>query len=655
MNLKDYLSEKRGFYLFFILTLVFSAVMLYYEPMIAFVQAAFCVVIYSVLLHVLKKKDEEVVAYVKSRDKKIKTATKGMVQNAPLPMVIFQPETDEIIWSNPRFLSMTGDPDHLFDTKLSKVLPEFEWRWITDGDTQAPELVTVQDAQYIVFGNLIEGNLAIAYWVDVTQYATMEAIYHKTRPMAAILLIDNYDDLMRNIEEGERSTLMSELNEHIKDWSEQTNGFLCRYDRDHYLLLCEEYSFEEMKKEKHSILENVHTVRNSNEITATISVGLAKKADNLRELFKNASTSMEMALARGGDQMVIKEAEQYQFFGGKSKEIERRTKIKTRVTANAFHELLEGVSQVIVMGHQDPDLDVVGAATGICAIVRKRNKPVYIIKDKPHNPTYQMIEELASLPEYENVFIGPEEAVERITKSTMLIVVDTNRPEQTQVPELIDLAGRVVLIDHHRRASTYIENPILSFEDPYASSASELVVELMQYMLEPGDLLQKEAEAGLAGIMLDTKKFTIRTGGATFEAASYLRRWGADTAKVNELFQSDLDETVLRYAIVQNTQMYQDEIAIATASEPVDRIMVARVADDLNNIAHIKASFVLAPDEEGNVMVSARSVGEIHVQLIVERLGGGGNAASAGAKITNCTVQEVETKLKAAIDSYLEE
>ncbi len=655
MRIRDSLSEQRSFHLFFIVALVFSAVMYYFQPVIALIQAVFCIVIYFVLQSVFRKKNEEVLAYVKSRDKKIEMATKGMVQNAPLPMVIFQPETDQIIWSNPRFLNMTGDDEHLFDMELSKVLPDFQWRWITDGKTEAPNLFHVKDKQYEVFGNLIDGDLAIAYWVDVTEYAALQTEFENTRPMAAIVLIDNYEELMRNIEESERSSLMSELNEQIKEFAEQMNGMICKYERDHFLIISEELNDEQLEKKALEILDKVRLVRNSNEIIATISIGLSKRETSIRELYKQAAASVEMALARGGDQIVIKEEGEYQFLGGKSKEVERRTKIKTRVTANAFTQLLDGITQVIIMGHQNPDLDVFGAAAGLCAIVRKQKCPVYIVHEKDQLTSNQMIEELASLTEYESVFIDEDEAFERMSVSTMLIVVDTNRPEQTQVPSLLNKAGRLVLIDHHRRASSYIENSSLAFEDPYASSASELVVELMQHLLEPGDLLQKEAEACLAGIMLDTKKFTMRTGGATFDAASYLRRWGADTAKVSTLFQSSLDETVLRYEIIQNTHIFREEIAIAVSNVPVNRIIVAQVADELNNIAHINASFVLAPDGESGIMLSARSIGEINVQLIVEELGGGGNTVSAGAKMDETSLEEAEMKLKQAIHSYFDD
>jgi c-di-AMP phosphodiesterase-like protein len=655
MKSKRHLPEERGYQLFFLIALLFSVITAVFQPMVALVEGACIIMLFLVFRGFWAKRNKELLDYIKSRDSDIEAATRGTIVNAPLPMVIFQPETDEIIWSNERFLALTGNPEHVFETSLSEVVPEFNCRWIMEGNHQAPELVRVQDAQYLVFGNLIEGNLAISYWVEITHYAWLEETYHKTRPIAAVLLIDNYDDLMRSIEESERSVLLSELNKRISQWADATQGILCRYDRDHYLFLFEEAYLPEIQKQKFSILESVRQVRSPNEITATLSIGIGRDAPNLRELLHYANQSMEMALSRGGDQVVIKDRENYQFYGGKAKEADRRTKVKSRVVANALSELMSNASQILIMGHHSPDLDVIGAATGLAAIARKRGVPAYIIREPSLTPVKEVMEELEHLPEYDTLFISAEEALGRVSQNSLVIVVDTNRPEQVQVPDLLTSAKRVVIIDHHRRAASYIENPILSFEDPYASSASELTAELLQYILEPGDLLRQEAEAVLAGIMLDTKSFTLRTGGRTFEAAAYLRRQGADTSEVKKLFQTDLEGAITRYGIIQKTKIYRKEIGVAISETPVDRVTAAKAADELIGIAGINTSFVLYPTGDGQVMMSARSIGNINVQLITELLGGGGNAASAGARMEDLSLEEAEEKLKKAIDRFMDE
>ncbi|MDF2838445.1 MAG: family phosphoesterase [Evtepia sp.] len=655
MKSKRHLPEEHGYQLFFLIALLFSVVTAVFKPMVAVAESISTILLYLVFRGYLAKRNKEIMEHMKSRENDIEAATRGTIINAPLPMVIFQPETDEIIWSNDRFLAMTGNPEHVFDTKLSDVVPQFQCRWVTEGKHQAPEPVRVRDAQYLVFGNLIEGNLAISYWVEVTRYAWLEENYDKSRPIAAVLLIDNYDDLMRSIEESERSVLLSELNKRISQWADSTRGILCHYDRDHYLFLFEEGQLPELQKQKFSILESVRQVRSRNEVTATLSIGVGRDAPNLRELFHYATQSMEMALSRGGDQLVIKDRENYQFFGGKAKESDRRTKVKSRVVANALSELLSNATQILIMGHFSPDLDVVGAAVGLNAIARKRGVPAYIIQESSLNPAKNMIDDLARLPEYETVFISEEEALSRLNETTLLVVVDTNRPEQVQVPALLTRAKRLVIIDHHRRAASHIENPILSFEDPYASSASELATELLQYILEPGDLLRQEAEAVLSGIVLDTKNFTLRTGGRTFEAAAYLRRQGADTTEVRKLFQSDLQGTISRFGIVQKTKIYREGIAMAISETPVDRVTAAKAADELISMTGIHASFVLFPTGDNQIAVSARSNGNINVQVISELLGGGGNAAAAGAQIKGLSLEEAEQKLKEAIDRYFDE
>ena len=373
------------------------------------------------------------------------------------------------------------------------------------------------------------------------------------------------------------------------------------------------------------MLDAVHQVVNTKGIPASLSIGIGKEADSLQELFQYASLSVEMALSRGGDQAVIKNKFNFEFFGGRTKELEKRTKVKSRVMANALGELVADASRVFVMGHKYPDLDCIGAASGICAVARKKGTPVHIVKEAGVNPASDMVERLGALSEYHGVFLTPQEAI-----------------------------GKVAVIDHHRRAATYIADAAINFHEPYASSASELVTELLQYLLEPANLLKIEAEALLAGMVLDTKQFTMRTGSRTFEAAAFLRRCGADTGDVKKLFQNDLEGTIARYDIIQNARMYREDIAVARVDHTVGRITAAQAADELLNISGIDTSFVLFPDGD-RVIISARSMGDTNVQVILEKLGGGGNAATAGAQVPGRSVDEVTRQLLRAIDQYFED
>ena len=407
-------------------------------------------------------------------------------------------------------------------------------------------------------------------------------------------------------------------------------------------------------EKKFDLLDAVHKIPSQGGIPPTVSIGIGKDADSMQELFQYASLSIEMALSRGGDQAVIKNRFNFEFYGGRAKETEKRTKVKSRVMANALSELVADSSQIFIMGHKFPDLDAFGAAVGVCALARKRGIPAAIVAAPEPNPASPMRAKIQQMPEYERCFIGEQDALVAADSRTLLVVVDTNRPEQVESEALLESCNRVAVIDHHRRAATYIANAALNFHEPYASSASELVTELLQYIVEPSDLLRTEAEALLAGIVLDTKNFTMRTGGRTFEAAAFLRRCGADTADVKKLFQNDLDGTIARYDIIRNARMYRDDIAIAKVDHTVGRVTAAQAADELLNISGIDTSFVLFPDGD-RVIVSARSMGETNVQVILEKLGGGGNAATAGAQMPNTTVDEATQALVRAIDQYFDD
>ena len=334
--------------------------------------------------------------------------------------------------------------------------------------------------------------------------------------------------------------------------------------------------------------------------------------------------------------------------------MEKRTKVKSRVMANALGELIDDARQVYVMGHKYADMDSLGAAVGICCIARKRGKPCQIVIDTENNAAHPILRRLAEQPEYAGVTISGADAFIKCQPGALLVVVDTNRPESVESEEMLETCNRVAVIDHHRRGSSYIEKMALNYHEPYASSASELVAELMQYLLEPSDVLKCEAEALLAGIVLDTKNFTNRTGGRTFEAAAYLRRAGADTADVQRMFQSDLQSMISRYDIIRRAELYHGDIAIAALDQECDRVIAAKAADEMLTLQGVRASFVLYRKDDG-IYISARSLGEINVQVLVETLGGGGNSTTAGGQCSGMTVAEAKATLLRAIDKYFEE
>ena len=580
---------------------------------------------------------------------------------APLPMMVFSLHCEEILWGNDSFMQLSGKGEELFDMHVEAVVPQFNTHWILEDKRECPELVMWNDRIYRVFGSVSrhgemgrsEEPLATTYWMDVTELEQMRQTLEMTQPVVAILMIDNYEELMKACPESKRSAVLAALEEKLNEWAAPSNGLLLGYDRDRFLFVFEEKDYTGYAEKRFDLLERVREVVAGEGVAATLSIGIGRDGDSFEELFKNAAMALEMALSRGGDQAVVKDRLNFDFYGGRSKATEKRTKVKSRVMANALGELIDDAKQVYVMGHKYADMDCLGAAAGICCIARKKGKRVQIVMDTENNAVHPVLRKLRALPEYKDVFIGGGDAFLRVQPGTLLVVVDTNRPASVESESLLETCNRVAVIDHHRRGSSYIEKMALNYHEPYASSASELVTELLQYLVEPGDMLLEEAEALLAGLVLDTKNFTNRTGGRTFEAAAFLRRRGADTQEVQRIFQSDLQSMISRYDIIRQAQLYHENIAVVALEEECDRVTAAKAADELLTLKGVQASFVLYKKDDG-VYISARSLGDVNVQVIVEALGGGGNSTTAGGQVADTTVGEVREKLLEKIDQYFE-
>lgn len=588
------------------------------------------------------------------------TAKNSNMLFAPMPMMVFNPENDDVLWANDLFTDLPGAGKDIFESRVRDVVEGFETHWILEGKSEFPGLFTWNGRRYRIFGCLSRpegtghmGVLATTYWMDVTDLEHIRTTLAETRPVVAIIMIDNYEDLMSACPEGKRSAVRAAVEEKMDQWRGGSGALLMKSDRDRYLMVLDEARYEKFAAGRFSVLDDVRTVQAGEGVYATLSIGVGREAADFEALYKNAGLALEMALSRGGDQAVVKDPMNFEFYGGRAKTTEKRTKVKSRVMANALGDLMDDTEHVYVMGHKYADMDTLGAAAGICAIARKRGKAARIVLDMENNSVGPMLRKLRALPEYKDVFIGGGDAFLRVQPDTLLVVVDTNRPESVESEPLLESCNRVAVIDHHRRSSSYIEKMALNFHEPYASSASELVTELLGYLLETGDLLKTEAEALLAGIVLDTKNFTNRTGGRTFEAAAYLRRAGADTQDVQRMFQSDLESMIDRYAIIRRAVLYREDLAIAAIDEPCERVTAAKAADELLTLSGVQASFVFYPKDDG-VYISARSLGEVNVQVIVEALGGGGNSTSAGGQLPGVTVEQVCQKLQEAIDKYYE-
>ena len=629
------------------------------EPLLAALEAVVLLLLYIFYRRQTKKRRRSVMQYVETITGGVDSISKNSLLNTPLPVVIFRADNGEIIWTNDSFADMAAGEDDIFQMTIGQVAPDFHYQSILDGSGQMGEQAEINGRICQVYGSATrmegraaaQGQIVTAYFVDVTESQRLKELYEATRPVVCELVLDNYEEIIKAGGEAGKSSVLAQVDEKINNWVKDTGGLLKKYDRDRYLYVCDEQVFSQLVAEKFSILEAVHQVSSEDGVTASISIGAGKDYDTYREAFHWADKSIEMALSRGGDQAVVKDSLDFQFYGGRAKSTEKRTKVKSRVMAKALGDLIADATQVYVMGHEYADMDAVGAAAGICCAARKRGKKAQIVIDLDNNNAQPLVRKLRAAPEYEGVFISGPDAFLHAQPGALLVVVDTNRPDMVENRQLLDSCNRVAVIDHHRRAATYIENAALNFHEPYASSASELVTELLQYMVEGRDLLRVEAEALLAGIVLDTKNFMMRTGGRTFEAAAFLRRAGAETPEVRRYFQSDLPSMIQRYDIIREAKLYHGDIAIAVVTKEVPRVTAAKAADDLLTLQGVQASIVLYRAGEGTSM-SGRSLGEINVQVILERLGGGGNSTTAGGHVPGSEPETVYQRLIAAIDAY---
>ena len=660
MNGKLRKLVRTNMVLYILLLLVFAGLTARLSPLLAAGEAAAALLVWYVSRRRNKVMQQQLHQYVERISGGADTAKTSNMLFAPMPMMVFNPDSEDVLWANDLFAELPGVGENIYESRVRDVVKGFETHWLMEGKPEYPGVFTWNDRRYRVFGCLSQpeekgrfGVLATTYWMDVTDLEHMHSTLEETKPVAAIVMIDNYEDLMSACPEGKRSAIRAAIEEKMDQWRGTSGALLMKYDRDRYLMVFTEKQYEAFAQGRFAILDEVRTVQAAEGVYATMSIGVGREAGSYDALFKNAGLALEMALSRGGDQAVVKDRMNFEFYGGRAKTTEKRTKVKSRVMANALGDLMDETEHVYVMGHQYADMDTLGAAAGVCAIARKRGKVARIVMDTENNSVGPMLRKLKALPEYKDVFIGGGDAFLRVQPDTLLVVVDTNRPASVESEPLLEACNRVAVIDHHRRGSSYIEKMALNFHEPYASSASELVTELLGYLLEPGDLLKTEAEALLAGIVLDTKNFTNRTGGRTFEAAAYLRRAGADTQDVQRMFQSDLESMIDRYAIIRQAVLYREDLAIAAIDEECERVTAAKAADELLTLSGVQASFVFYP-KDGGVYISARSLGEVNVQVIVEALGGGGNSTSAGGQLPGVTVEQVRQKLQEAIDKYYE-
>ena len=619
-------------------------------------EASVTLLVFMIYIMSRSNRSRRIQQYIQSASNTLEATSQG---ESPLPAVLVRLGDDAIIWANHRFSDLTGYADTMMEQLLDEILPDFSTDWLAAGKTECPQDVSLGDRRYRVYGTLIRAEdnkgtmLGVLYFSDLTELYQIRDEYIRSRPVVAIILIDNYDELTKNLTESAISTLNARLGDTITAWTDQYNGLLRKLERNRYLFLFEKRDLQRAVNDKFSLLERVHEVNSAAGVPASISIGLGVDGVSFDENYNFAALGIEMALSRGGDQAVIKDRFNFSFYGGRNTEADYRSKVRSRVTANSLMELIGQSGHVFIMGHKNADLDAVGAAVGICCLCRKKGRKANIVIDLEHNAAEKLIQEIQAEHHYRDVFISGQDALLMADNRSILVVVDTNRPDQVECQPLLEAISKVCVVDHHRRAADYISPVVVNLHETYASSAAELVTEILLYTVEKKDVLPIEAKSLLAGICLDTKFFNVRTGERTFEAAAALRRMGADPTEVKRLLQNDFQGTMAKYQIIKSSRLYRQEIAIAALNTPTTRVLAAQAADELLNISGITASFVMYPDNE-QVIISARSIGSANVQVILEALGGGGNAATAGAQMHGVTVKEALDQLVASIDKFYE-
>ncbi|MCI9576493.1 MAG: DHH family phosphoesterase [Clostridiales bacterium] len=566
------------------------------------------------------------------------------LRDLSLPLVIVG-ENEDIVWGNEAFLQAMGWAKDYHGTSLEKLIHPYTLDQLMEGNGTD---IRIEDHSYTVFANRTEAGYLL-YWVDDTAYKDLSREHEETRPIVAVVCFDNREELMRDASGSEDARINSEVETTLNNWAHSMGGFLKKLSGgSRFLLLTDEKNITEAKKKRFEVLDHIRNIKTADNRSATISVGIGRGASNFAESELWARQALDMALGRGGDQVAIKqESDDYEFFGGLSKGVEKRDKVRTRVIAASLSDHIKASDVVLVMGHKYSDLDAIGSAIGMWSVASKGlKKTAYVVVNRSQTLAISLINSMeAALEDGDReIFIPPSEAMTLVTPKTLLIVTDTHSPDFVESQDLLNAVNRVVVIDHHRMMVKHITNAIVFYHEPYASSASEMVAELVQY-IGNNTLSRVEAEALMAGIMLDTKGFVMKCGVRTFEAASYLRRRGADTVQVKRLFSDTIDTYKAKFLLVSAAEVYGN-CAIVCAQEETDniRVVAAQAADELLAIQGVVVSFVVFPSGD-HVNISARSLGDVNVQLIMEALGGGGHLTMAGTQLSDTSVKEAKARL----------
>lgn len=585
--------------------------------------------------------------YIASLTHRVKQTGEDVITALPFGIVLMN-EQGAVEWHNPYMAEMMGKASIVGEsiTDYFPTLKNFKENEMTT------ELVFQQDTYRV----RVHADQGLLYFIKVTDQVALQKKYDDTRVAMGIVMMDNFDEVTQGMDDQTRSMVLAKVIAAITDWATKNNIYLRRTASDRFMFLLDQQGLQGLEANKFDILDQVRDLTAEHKLPMTLSIGVGGYAENFIALGQLTQAALDIALGRGGDQAAVKVGDKVSFFGGRTNAVEKRNRVRARVVSHALRDLMKDSDQVVIMGHRFPDMDAIGAAIGVWKMARMANKPASIVLEKVNVSIQRLMEEVALHKDLNDAFIEPDQALEKRTAKTLYVVVDTHKASLVAEPKLLQQTSRVVIIDHHRRGEEFLGDSTLIYMEPYASSTCELVTELLQYFQERVSLEVVEATALLAGMIVDTKSFTQRTGSRTFEAAAFLRRNGADAALVQKLLKEDLAEFKRKSEIIQNTQVVHERIAIATGLEGVKYtpLTTALAADQLLNMSEISASFVACERQDGLIGISARSLGKMNVQVVMERMGGGGHLTNAAAQVEG-TLGEVVERLKVIIEEFIQE
>lgn len=633
------------------ITTIMLGILSFYNWFFSLIGLFLFIIPFYFILRIDRRQRKETEEYITTLSYRVKKVGEEALMEMPIGIMLINDDY-YIEWTNP-FLASCFTEDTLVGRSLYDVSPSIIPLIKQEVET---EIITLHERKFRVIHKVEE---RLLYFFDVTEQTEIEKLYEDERTAIAIIFLDNYDDLTQGMDDQTRSSINNTVTAILNKWATDNGVLLKRISSDRFIAIFNEHILQNLEKGKFTILDDVRETTTKQNVPLTLSIGVGSGVSSLPELGNIAQSSLDLALGRGGDQVAIKQPNgKVKFFGGKTNPVEKRTRVRARVISHALKELVLESDKVIIMGHKNPDMDAIGAAIGIHKVAQMNQKEAYIVINFQEIDTAvrRLMEEIKKQENLFAKFITPDQALEIATGDTLLVVVDTHKPSLVIEEHLLNKIEDVVVIDHHRRGEEFIENPLLVYMEPYASSTAELVTELLEYQPKTVKIEMLEATALLAGIIVDTKSFTLRTGARTFDAASYLRGQGADTVLVQKFLKEDIENYVKRAKIIESVQFYKEGIAIAIAKEEeaVDVVLIAQTADTLLTMDGIIASFVIAPRGETMIGISARSLGDINVQIIMESLHGGGHLTNAATQLSNMPMEEVEARLKLAIDDYFE-